>query len=369
MSHDRSQGTDKRILNSNRTALKVVKAGLYSTIQDRGRFGLRHMGIPWSGVLCPAWQTIANALVGNPANAPVVECFEGGLELQSVGEQPVRVAVVGDHEAVVKTSLNGGVTLAEPNRTLTLTGGEKLLLISSGGARQAIVAIFGVCIKEHLGSSSTYAKASLGGLDGSILQAGNEIPINTPSITGDETPTHRRCHLPDKLCYQASEIRAIPGPQFDNFSPGGQATFSSSDYVLSTDVDRMGARFNGPVIAHRDAASKDIVSDAIVPGSIQIPGSGLPIVLLNDAQTAGGYPKIATVISADLPLAGLQRTGATFRFRLVSINEAIAAQRHTLECVAQTISSFSVCSRERLDSATLLQTNLIDGVTDGSEHG
>ena len=352
-------------MNSNRVALRIVKAGLYSTIQDRGRFGLRHVGIPWSGVLCPAWQAIANALVGNPANAPVIECFEGGLELQSVGE-PVCIAVVGDHEAVVKTSLNGGVTLTEPNRTLTLAAGESLLLTSSGRARQAIVAISGICVKEHLGSTSTYAKASLGGLNGSILQAGNEISVDMTSVAGAETSTYRRCHLPDELYYQAREIRAISGPQYDNFSSSGQRTFSSSEFVLSTDVDRMGARFNGAAIEHRDASSKDIVSDAIVPGSIQIPGSGLPIVLLNDAQTAGGYPKIATVISADLPLAGLQRAGATFRFTLVSIDEAIAAKRHTLQCVAQTINSFSPCTRERLDSVTLLQTNLIDGVTDGS---
>ena len=354
----------RRNLNNTRAALKVVKSGLYSTIQDRGRFGLRHVGIPWSGVLCPAWQTIANALVGNAADAPVIECFEGGLELQSLGE-PVRIAVVGDHEAVVKTRLNGGVIVAEPNRTLTLAAGESLLLTSSGRARQAIIAISGFFVKEHLGSSSTYAKASLGGLNGSILQAGNELSVDKASVVGAEASTHRRCHLPDELYYQASEIRAIKGPQFDNFSPGGQTTFSSSDFVLSTNVDRMGARFNGPVIEHRDASSKDIVSDAIVPGSIQIPGSGLPIVLLNDAQTAGGYPKIATVISADLPLAGLQRAGATFRFALVSIDEAIAAKQQTLDCVAKTINLFSPCTRDSPDSATLLQTNLIDGVTDG----
>ena len=352
-------------MTSTRAALKVTKAGLYSTIQDRGRFGLRHVGIPWSGALCPAWQAIANALVGNAENAPVIECFEGGLELQSIDE-PVRIAVVGDYETVVKTILDGSVTLAKPNRTLTLAAGESLLLTSSGRARQAIVAISGVCIKEHLGSSSTYAKASLGGLDGSILQAGNEIAIDVTSVAGAEKSAHRRCHLPDELYYQANEIRVITGPQFDHFSTTGKNTFSSSDFQLSTDVDRMGARFIGPVIEHRDASAKDIVSDAIVPGSIQIPGSGLPIVLLNDAQTAGGYPKIATVISADLPLAGLQRAGATFRFKPVSIDDAIAARRHTQACIAQTIDSFSPCTRDRLDSATLLQNNLIDGVTDGS---
>ena len=352
-------------MSETRAGLKILQTGLYSTIQDQGRFGLRHLGIPWSGVLCPAWQEIANALVGNPENTPVIECFEGGLQLQAIAE-PVHLAVVGDSEAAVKISADGSVVLTKPNRTLTLATGESLLLTSTGRARQAIVAIAGVSIQAHLGSASTYAKASLGGLDGSVLKAGDEILLRVADDNKPDTQSNQRCHMPEELYYQANEIRVIAGPQFDNFSPAGQDTFRNSDYVLSTEVDRMGARFNGPAIAHRDGLSKDIVSDAIVPGSIQIPGSGLPIVLLNDAQTAGGYPKIATVISADLPLSGLQRAGAMFRFRLVTIDEAISAGQHRQKLVAHTIDTFSPCIRRTPDSAMLLEYNLIDGVTDGT---
>lgn len=352
-------------MNSQLAKVKVVRAGLFATVQDKGRFGLRHLGIPWAGALCPAWQAISNKLVGNNADAPVIECFEGGLQLEAI-DHPVRFSIVGCESAVIKIGNGIKERSYRPNRTLTLAPGESLLLSSTGNSRHALIAIAGIQILEHLGSASTYAKASLGGLDGRVLNEGDEISVK-PAVANESVPyIEQQCCLPIELLYNATEIRAIAGPQFGHFSKQGIDSFLSSQYELGGEADRMGARLFGPVITHRDASAKDIVSDAIVPGSIQVPGTGQPIVLLNDAHTAGGYPKIATVISSDLPLLGIQRAGSTFRFTLIEIHEAIEIRRSFRQLVESCLATFTPCITNELDTQTLLSLNLIDGVTDGS---
>jgi len=345
--------------------LEVVRAGLLSTIQDKGRFGLRHLGIPWAGALCPAWHIVANALVGNAAEAPVIECFEGGLQLQACC-QSIRLAIVGCESAILKTGNDAAWKRYPPNRTLTLAAGESVHLSSTGSSRHIVIAVSGINIRTHLGSSSTYAKASLGGLYGESLTSGDQIPISQADSAAKAKRADLQCHLPTELRYLSTQLRAIAGPQFDHFSSAGVNAFLESNYEISSEADRMGVRLNGPVIEHRDSKSKDIVSDAIVPGSIQIPGTGKPIVMLNDAHTAGGYPKIATVISSDLPLLGIQRAGSPCQFKLIDINEAIAikGQIHTL--IDQCIGTFTPCIVNELDTQTLLSFNLIDGVTDGA---
>lgn len=344
--------------------LKVVRAGLLSTIQDKGRFGLRHLGIPWAGALCPAWQAISNSLVGNSADSPVIECFEGGLQLQACG-QSVHLAIVGCESSLIKKDDGQTEQFFRANRTLTLAAGESLHLSSTGSSRHTLIAVAGINVSEHLGSSSTYAKASLGGLDGKILRAGDEIQTDQPVTTSNVTRPDQQCHLSDELRYEATELRAIAGPQFDHFSRAGIESFLSSQYELGSEADRMGVRLVGSAIAHRDSSAKDIVSDAILPGSIQVPGTGQPIVLLNDAHTAGGYPKIATVISSDLPLLGVQRAGAKFRFKLIGIDEAIAIKVHSKNLIRECVTTFTPCVRNELDTQTLMSSNLIDGVTDG----
>ncbi|MFK8078944.1 MAG: biotin-dependent carboxyltransferase family protein [Granulosicoccus sp.] len=352
------------MIGSNQTSLDVVSSGLLSTIQDKGRFGLRHLGIPWSGALCPAWQIIANALVGNSPNSPVIECFEGGLHLQA-HEQSVQLAIVGSDSAAIK--LISGTTEYRylPNRTLTLGPGDSLVLVSTGSSRHALVAVAGIDIAPHLGSTATYHKASLGGLDGSALKAGEQIPLQRASAEKATPNKERQCHLPTELRFEANELRAIAGPQFEHFSDAGTKAFLSSSYTLGAEADRMGVRLSGPTITHRDSAARDIISDAITPGSIQVPGTGQPIVLLNDAHTAGGYPKIATVISNDLPLLGIQRAGAVFQFRLVTMDEAILIRQKLQNLIENCTSAFTPCIRDELDTRTLLSCNLIDGVTDG----
>ncbi len=341
-------------------SITVEKPGLLSTLQDKGRRGLRHLGIPWSGCISPTWQKIANALVGNEHDHSIIECWEGGLQLD-VGEHAVRFAVCA-HE-----SLNMQIVDAEgqsqkilPWQSYTASAASTITLTTTGDFRHAVIALYGICVPTQLGSSSTYAKASLGGLDGAALKKGDVLTIK-PAPSGPEL----KCSTSFSNVFTQTEVRLILGPQQDNFSPKGIQNLLNAEYELGTDADRMGVRLKGPNVEHKDEASKDIVSDAIVPGSIQVPGSGQPIVLLSDAHTAGGYAKVATVLSIDLPLLGLHRAGTQLKFRSLSIDEAIDAVRTDHASVQKALKNLQPVVRQSLSSETLLNLNLIDGVTDG----
>jgi 5-oxoprolinase (ATP-hydrolysing) subunit C len=159
-------------------------------------------------------------------------------------------------------------------------------------------------------------------------------------------------------------VRVIPGPQDDYFTPEAMSAFLTAEWMVTRETDRMGLRLNGPVLAHAKGAN--IVSDGIAPGAIQVPGNGLPIILLADRQTTGGYPKIATVISADLPALGRVVPGTKLRFEPVTLEEAEAA-RAALEGRMRTLPDALVAARlDAIDASRLMTVNLISGVTDGS---
>ncbi len=340
-------------------AIRIESSGLLSTLQDRGRFGLRHLGVPWSGALVPAWQQLANALVGNEADSCIIESFEGGLRL-STGDTAVRMAVMASPDMKMLQQHGDSQTPIKPCRSYTLAPETTVTLSSSGSFRHVVIAFHGLIATEQLGSVSTYAKAGLGGIHGNALSAGDQLTV-TPPPPGPESG----CEDPMLNHYRSPRLRVVLGPQDDHFSANGIRTFLNDEYQLSTEVDRMGARLSGPALEHRDAAARDIVSDAIVPGSIQVPGNGQPIVLLNDAHTAGGYPKIATVISIDLPLLGLQRPGSALHFEAVSVTSAIEAVRTQAATLQDAIGRIKPIRDNTLSTATLLAHNLIDGVTDG----
>jgi len=269
--------------------LEILSPGAYASVQDFGRRGLRRLGVPWSGVLDVRLMRLANALAGQAEDAPVIECFDAGLHLAARGG-PVRLAVTGAAELEI---ISGGArrTLAAW-RSFTLAEGEELRLRDLVTRRLAVVAVAGLELPKVLGSRATYARAGIGGWRGRPLAAGDSLPVGSWA-DGPERG------LPQAPEAESGPIRVVLGPQADHFTPDALAHFLNSEYRVSAAADRMGLRLDGPTLSHAGAA--EIVSDATVPGSIQVPGNGLPIVLLADAQTAGGYPKIATVINADLP--------------------------------------------------------------------
>ncbi len=178
----------------------------------------------------------------------------------------------------------------------------------------------GFDITPVLGSLSTYTRGGIGGIEGRALKAGDAIPLRLPAA-----PEREEQMLPSLDLAPPKRFRVILGPQDDYFTEAGIATLLGATYTVTPATDRMGMRLDGPKLEH--AKGYNIVSDGIAPGSIQVPGNGLPIVLLADRQTTGGYPKIATVISADLPALGRLVPGSKMAFEAVDIEAAEAAAR------------------------------------------
>jgi allophanate hydrolase len=331
-------------------ALEIVAPGAYASLQDLGRRGYRRVGVPWAGVLDARLMRIANALVGNAEGTPVIECFDGGLQLAARGGR-LRLAVAGD--AVVEVECAGERRLLAAWRSLTLDDGDVLRVRRLERGRIAVVALEGLALPLVLGSASTYARAALGGIDGRALTAGARLPA---------TPASERLEqmLPGPPRPGAGPVRVVAGPQADHFAPDTRAAFTDTDYRVSTDADRMGVRLDGPALAHLGA--REIVSDATVPGSIQVPGNGQPIVLLADAQTAGGYPKIGTVIGADLPRLAASRPGQVLRFAWVDATEGERLARVAEADLKALLSTLRPLLDGGVDLAALYACNLVSGM-------
>jgi 5-oxoprolinase (ATP-hydrolysing) subunit C len=335
------------------TELEIVTPGAFASLQDSGRRGHRHIGVPWAGVLDRRLMRLANALVGNPEDAPVIECFDGGLHLMAHGST-VKLAVAGD--AVLELDGTDGRRPLVPWRSVTLAAGESLRIRKMGNGRIAMVAVAGLVVQQVMGSASTYARAGLGGADGRgrALTSGIRLSLKGPAAaSGDRV-------LPQPPAADDGPIRIVPGPQADHFSAETLATLLDGDYRVTTEADRMGIRLDGARLKHIGAA--EIVSDATVPGSIQVPGSGQPIVLLADAQTAGGYPKIATVITADLGRFAALRPGQHLRFATVSAAEGTRIARAAEAETRALIAAIRPLPADGIDLMALYTGNLVDGV-------
>ncbi|WP_418319537.1 biotin-dependent carboxyltransferase family protein [Piscinibacter sakaiensis] len=332
--------------------LEVLASGAFASLQDAGRRGYRRVGVPWAGVLDRRLMRIANALVGNAEAAPVIECFDGGLQLAARGGA-VRIALAGD--ALVELERGGERQALAGWRSLLLGDGDVMRIKRIGAERIVMVAVEGLQLPAVLGSASTYARAALGGIDGRPLAAGARLPAVAAT-------DRREQMLPEPPRAGSGPIRVIAGPQADFFSDAGLRDFADTDYRVTTDADRMGVRLEGPPLEH--IGKREIVSDATVPGSIQVPGNGQPIVLLADAQTAGGYPKIATVIGADLPRLAATRPGQLIRFAFVDAAEGERLARSAEAETRALLASLRPLLIGGVDEAALYGANLVTGAID-----
>jgi biotin-dependent carboxylase-like uncharacterized protein len=333
--------------------LQVIAPGLHSTIQDLGRRGYQDIGVPLSGALDRIGLTLANALVGNAANATALEILVQGPLLEVVAAS-VRVALVGADGGLV---IEGERTVPA-GQSARLTRGQKIGVGTLGKCFCAYLAVEGgFDIAPCLGSAATYTRNRLGGLEGRALEAGDLLPVR--SNEADVRPELALGQAYDPGFDQS--IRVVLGPQQDYFTADAVNTFLSAAYAVSAQADRMGFRLDGPKLAH--AKGYDIVSDGIVAGAVQVPGSGQPIVMLADAQTTGGYAKIATVISADVPAIARRRPGAPVRFAAVTQAEAEDIRREQEDNLGNWISRLqTVREATAVDTAVLEASNLIDGV-------
>lgn len=334
--------------------IEVLDAPMPASVQDAGRPGYRHLGVPLSGALDPEWLAIANALAANPAATAAIEARLLGPRLRATA--PVTIALAGEFSAQIEDAA-GNRRAAGNWRSHALAANE---VMDSGQVKNGIgyLAVHGgFDLPVVLGSRSTYARAGLGGFEGRALVAGDALKI----ASGD-TPMLLRLPRPPRL--PEGPLRVIAGPQREHFSDAAWQRFLSEEFTVSRAADRMGLRLDGPRLDH--ARGADIVSDAVTPGAIQVPGDGRPIVLLADCQTVGGYAKIATVIAADLPRLGHAMPGQPLHFVEVGIAQALAARRAAAAELAQCLAGMLPAEIE-IDLDALYSANLIGGVIDANE--
>lgn len=295
-------------------ALRILKPGSQTTIQDAGRPGLRRYGIPSSGAMDQFAFQIANLLVGNSPRAAALETLLQGLSLEALA--PAVIAVTGGD---LGAELNGAPLPLWTS--LPLQPGDHLTFKRRAAGCRAYIAIRGgLANSEFLGSRSTFAKGAMG----APLQSNDTLPV----FDSPAPPHSFRRQLPPAMRPPISSettIRVILGPQADAFTDQGQATFLGSQYRISPKSDRQGFRTEGPPI--ETVRGSDIITDPTPLGAIQVPGDGQPIILLRDGQVTGGYAKIATVISADMDKFGQLSPGDRIRFLSVTRDEALQSAR------------------------------------------
>jgi 5-oxoprolinase (ATP-hydrolysing) subunit C len=294
------------------STLVVSSIGPASSVQDGGRFGAQRYGLTPSGAMDKLSLAAANSLVGNTPLAAAIEIGPFGAAFTAKGGA-VRVALAGAPRPadVAKRPV-------ELNASMTLADGETLTLgFARGGSFSYLAIEGGIEGEAAFGSISVNARAGLGSPHPRPLQSGDSFMAKTAG----EGP-ERRITLPAAM---SGPIRVVLGPQDDEFTDEMKALFLDSEWKISATSDRMGYRLEGPAIGH--VHGHNIVSDGTVDGSIQVTGSGAPIVLMADRGTSGGYPKIATVITADFGRLAQTPAGAGFRFKAVPMAEAQAEAR------------------------------------------
>jgi biotin-dependent carboxylase-like uncharacterized protein len=295
------------------TAIEVLDGGLLTTVQDLGRFGCQQYGVPVSGAMDVGALRAANRLVDNDDGAAALEITLAGPALRFDG--PGVIALTGGD---LGARING-----RPMPTwqsVSVTAGAELTFSGLLDGMRAYLAVAGgIDVPLVLGSRSTLTKSRFGGYMGRALAAGDRVPIGERA---DQAPS-AGLRLPREMvpAYgHVHTIRVVMGPQDDAFTDEGIRCFLSESYTLAPQSDRVGCRLTGPRIGHRHGA--DIVSDGTAFGAVQVSGDGMPIVLMADRGTTGGYTKIATVASADLPQVAQAAPGDRVRFEQISVDKA-----------------------------------------------
>jgi antagonist of KipI len=311
-------------------SVAILRPGLHTTVQDLGRWGAQASGVSVAGPMDPWSHRLANLLVGNASDDALLELTLVGPELQFDDER--WVAVVGGEFSV---SIDGRAVRAAPPWRVE-PGSRMQVGTRTRGARAYLAVAGGIDVPLVLGSRATHVTSGLGGLDGRALKAGDRLSLGAvdeerrrrvdrlpgrplgASLAGTALAHATRCLAPG----ETTRLRVLPGPQLDRFSPAALDALHSAPYRVLPDSNRMGFRLEGPLLAHAD--DREPWSDATPFGVVQVPRSGQPILLMADRQTTGGYPKIATVISADAGLAGQVAPGDFLRFEVCDEGAALA---------------------------------------------
>lgn len=303
--------------------IRVITPGALTTIQDEGRYGYQSLGFPVGGAADIDSMHRANLLCGNDPGEAVLEMTVSGATVQFMCDTVI--ALSGADMAPIVN----GIPVETEHAIPVYAGSYLSLSYAAGGIRTYLACAGGFDIAPVMGSNSTSLKLGFGGFKGRKLAPGDVLLLKreTTILPNMETRFFIPMDYMDPVY-----LRCITGPQDDMFTQMSINDFYSSSYIVSPASDRMGIRLEGDPLISKDGT--DIISDGIVAGSIQVPRDGRPILLISDHQTTGGYAKIATVISADLPKAGQLSPGQSVRFAEVTLEEArmIAIEkRHQLE--------------------------------------
>jgi antagonist of KipI len=296
--------------------IRVEAPGMFTTVQDLGRDGFGPIGVSAAGASDSVALRVGNRLVGNKEGA-------AGLEMTLLGgrfafDSRAVVALTGsDFGAMVD-----GVPV-EMWSAFEVKAGQTLKLgASRGGARCYLCVDGGIEVSPFLGSASTHVLSGLGGFEGRALQKGDGLQIGSSGAAESFVPTRVARELIDRFSPRKT-LRVTRGPQSEWFSEAARRTFYESSYKVSEASNRMGLRLDSPAISSEGACG-EMVTEGASLGAIQVPESGLPIILFVDQQTTGGYPKIANVIAADMGSVGQLRPRDEVRFEEVAMQEALA---------------------------------------------
>ncbi len=293
--------------------IRVAAPGLLTTVQDAGRWGCQHLGVPVAGPMDPVSHRIANLLVGNPADRATLEVTLVGPELELLDDAVVAVAGARFDLSLDGRPMRAGVA-ARAGRGSRLRFGRR-----TAGARAYVAVRGGIDVPERLGSRSTDLASRLGGLDGRPLRAGDRLDVGTAG----GAPVPGGCEPPLPLRAGGARVRFVPGTEPQRFEAGALERLRECRFTVGPESNRMGYRLQGPVIGLADPAP--VLSSATPAGTIQVPPSGQPILLMADRQTTGGYAVLGTVITADLGVAGQLAPGDWIAFDACGHREALAA--------------------------------------------
>jgi len=306
-------------------SIAVRHPGLFTTVQDLGRAGWQHLGVPVGGAMDPVAHRIANLLVGNADDAAALECTLGGIALQF--EAPALVALAGRD---VTASVDGHAVPAW--HPVMLRRGALLALHT--GCRTTIAVAGGIDVPEVLGARGTSLRAGFGGLDGRALRRDDRLRAGIPSPLGTALAAHLEGGNRMVATFSAGRslrpaygpapvVRMIPGPEFELLTFPSRTALLGDSFGIAPDSDRMGFRLAGPSLAL--STMREMLSSGVTAGTIQLPPGGAPIVLMADRQTTGGYARLGDVITVDLPLLAQLRPGDAVRFAHTTLDAA-----HTL---------------------------------------
>lgn len=291
--------------------VNILRPGLLTTVQDLGRWGHQGLGVPVAGPMDPVAHRVANALVGNPVDAATLETTLIGPDLR-FGQETVVAIAGGDLWPMLDgADVPIGVPFRCPSGSVLRFGDRR------SGARAYVAFDGGVEVDPVLGSRATHVMSRMGGVQGRALRAGDRVALGPPTARAKTKP------FSAPRSKGGARLRVLPGPQAEHFDGSALDALQRKRFTISAQSDRMGYRLLEAAIAgHRLG---DMISDVMLMGGVQILPSGEPILLMADRQTTGGYPQLAVVITADLPLAAQLRPGDWIEFEVCRRADAIAA--------------------------------------------